>query len=153
MRLWTLHPKYLDPQGLVALWRESLLARAVLRGETRGYQHHPQLERFKSHEEPRFAINAYLAAIFDEAVSRGYSFDPGKLGPVRAVTQIAATTGQFEFEWEHLMTKLSSRNPMIYEKWQSIVDPAIHQLFHIISGEIEPWERGRIARVNIAATG
>ena len=37
MRLWTLHPKYLDPQGLVALWREALLARAVLQGKTRGY--------------------------------------------------------------------------------------------------------------------
>ena len=26
MRLWTLHPKYLDAAGLVALWREALLA-------------------------------------------------------------------------------------------------------------------------------
>jgi len=25
MRLWTLHPKYLDARGLVALWREGLL--------------------------------------------------------------------------------------------------------------------------------
>jgi carboxyl-terminal processing protease len=29
MRLWSLHPKYLDAQGLVALWREALLAKAV----------------------------------------------------------------------------------------------------------------------------
>jgi hypothetical protein len=43
MRLWSLHPQYLDPQGLVALWREALLAQAVLRGKTRGYKHHPQL--------------------------------------------------------------------------------------------------------------
>lgn len=28
MRLWSLHPKHLDPQGLVALWREVLLARS-----------------------------------------------------------------------------------------------------------------------------
>ncbi len=34
MRLWTLHPKYLDPRGLVALWREALFAQAVLRGWT-----------------------------------------------------------------------------------------------------------------------
>ncbi|WP_343214776.1 pyrimidine dimer DNA glycosylase/endonuclease V, partial [Dokdonella sp.] len=40
MRLWSLHPRYLDPQGLVALWREALLAKAVLRGETRGYTQH-----------------------------------------------------------------------------------------------------------------
>ncbi|HEU5178767.1 MAG TPA: pyrimidine dimer DNA glycosylase/endonuclease V, partial [Burkholderiales bacterium] len=32
MRLWSLHPKYLDARGLVALWREALLAQAVLRG-------------------------------------------------------------------------------------------------------------------------
>ena len=38
MRLWSLRPKYLDSQGLVALWREGLLAQAVLRGKTRGYR-------------------------------------------------------------------------------------------------------------------
>jgi hypothetical protein len=31
MRIWSLHPKYLDSKGLVALWRESLLAKNVLR--------------------------------------------------------------------------------------------------------------------------
>ena len=56
MRLWTLHPKYLDARGLVALWREGLLARAVLRGATRGYRHHPQLHRFLAHASPRLAI-------------------------------------------------------------------------------------------------
>ena len=71
MRLWSLHPRYLDPQGLVALWREALLAKAVLRGETRGYTRHPQLERFSEHPQPRLAINAYLAAIHDEATRRG----------------------------------------------------------------------------------
>jgi hypothetical protein len=29
-RIWSLHPKYLDARGLVALWREGLLAQAVL---------------------------------------------------------------------------------------------------------------------------
>ena len=41
MRLWTLHPQYLDPRGLVALWREALLAQKVLLGRTRGYRAHP----------------------------------------------------------------------------------------------------------------
>ena len=27
MRIWTLHPEYLDGRGLTALWRETLLAR------------------------------------------------------------------------------------------------------------------------------
>src|SRR5690606_10288867 len=91
MRLWSIHPKYLDAKGLVALWREALLARAVLRGRTRGYRHHPQLDRFRSHASPRSAINAYLAAVHAEASARGYAFDRAKVGPVRPVPPIAVT--------------------------------------------------------------
>ena len=36
MRLWSVHPQHLDVRGLVALWREGLLARKVLLGETNG---------------------------------------------------------------------------------------------------------------------
>ena len=110
MRLWTIHPKYLDPQGLVALWREALLARAVLRGQTRGYRHHPQLERFRTHESPRYAINAYLAAIHSEAAARGYAFDKQKIGPLRPVHSISTTAGQISYEWQHLLRKLSMRS-------------------------------------------
>lgn len=46
VRLWSLHPRYLDTAGLTAGWREALLAQKVLTGVTRGYRHHPQLERF-----------------------------------------------------------------------------------------------------------
>ena len=46
MRLWSLHPKYLDIKGLVACWREGLLARKVLLDQTKGYKNHPQLIRF-----------------------------------------------------------------------------------------------------------
>src|SRR5690349_18012947 len=90
MRLWTLHPRHLDRQGLLALWREGLLARAVLRGQTRGYRHHPQLERFRAHATPELAIDAYLAAVHEEAVARGYAFDRGKLGPPGRTTAIVA---------------------------------------------------------------
>ena len=37
MRLWSLHPGYLDARGLVALWHEGLLTQKVLGGTTRGY--------------------------------------------------------------------------------------------------------------------
>ena len=109
MRLWSLHPKYLDPQGLVALWREALLAQAVLRGKTKGYRHHPQLERFTSHRSPRLAINAYLGSIYEEATSRGYDFDRRKIGPIRAVPRISLPSGQLRHEWQHLLRKLSVR--------------------------------------------
>lgn len=141
MRLWTLHPRYLDPQGLVALWREALLARAVLRGQTRGYRHHPQLERFRAHAAPRRAISAYLAAIHAEATARGYSFDERKIGPVRAVRRIPVTTDQMSHEWRHLLRKLYRRNRGLHRQWRAVRVPQCHPLFRPVPGPIEPWER------------
>jgi hypothetical protein len=141
MRLWTIHPKYLDPQGLVALWREALLARAVLRGNTRGYQHHPQLERFRAHALPRYAINAYLLAIHTEATVRGYVFDKRKIGPLRPVRAISTTAGQVSYEWQHLLRKLSIRSPVLRRKWCTVGVPLCHPLFTPVPGLIEPWER------------
>ncbi len=144
MRLWTLHPKYLDPQGLVALWREGLLARKVLRGETRGYRHHPQLERFKFHVAPLLAIDAYLAIVYVEAAERGYRFDRGKITPVCEVGLIPATSGQVAYEWQHLLHKLSSRSPAFYECWQALSVPEAHPLFRLCNGGIESWERAAL---------
>lgn len=141
MRLWSLHPKYLDPQGLVALWREALLARAVLRGETRGYTHHPQLERFKAHAHPRLAINSYLAEIHAEATRRGYAFNRTKVGPVRLVEPIAVGTGQLAYEWTHLLQKLATRNPALFTQWRDVVTPACHPLFRRRPGPVASWER------------
>ncbi len=60
MRLWTLHPKHLDARGLVALWREALLAQKVLRGATRGYKHHPQLRPLHRNEESACGVGNLL---------------------------------------------------------------------------------------------
>lgn len=141
MRLWTIHPQYLDPQGLVALWREALLARAVLRGGTRGYRHHPQLLRFQSHPAPRSAINAYLRCVFLEAAARGYAFDRTKIGPVRGAARIGATSGQVCYEWRHLLRKLRARNPATHRRWRGVAAPATHPLFRIVSGPVASWER------------
>jgi hypothetical protein len=143
MRLWSLHPKYLDSQGLVALWREALLARAVLRGETRGYRHHPQLARFASHTSPRSAINAYLRAVYEEAVERGYDFDRSKIGPSRSVTRIVVPRGQMLYEWQHLLGKLSARNPTIHARWRELAKPMNHPLFRVRPGPVAEWERGK----------
>lgn len=141
MRLWSLHPKYLDPQGLVALWREALLARAVLRGETRGYRHHPQLERFRHHAAPLTAVNAYLTGVLAEATVRGYSFDRSKISPVRGRPALSVTAGQLDYEWRHLMTKLAARNPELHKHWRTVRRPLPHPLFRMRSGGVEPWER------------
>jgi hypothetical protein len=141
VRLWTIHPRYLDAQGLVALWREALLAKAVLRGETRGYRHHPQLARFRAHARPRSAINAYLAAVHAEATARGYDFDRRKVGPVRRVARVPATSGQIEHEWRHLMKKLSARSRDVHERWSRSRRALCHPLFRRVRGPVADWER------------
>lgn len=60
MRICSLHPKYSDAKGLVALWREALPAKHVLEGKTTGYKKHPQLIRFKECESSIDLINSYL---------------------------------------------------------------------------------------------
>ena len=141
MRLWSLHPARLDPAGLVAAWREALLARAVLRGTTRGYCNHPQLDRFKAHANPVAAINTYLAGLYDEAVARGYRFNGRKFAGPRTRTRIAVTRGQLAFERKHLEAKLRARNPT----WLAIARmrgvPSQHPLFRARAGRIAAWER------------
>src|SRR6185295_20026301 len=98
MRLWSLHPKYLDAKGLVALWREALLARAVLRGQTKGYRQHPQVQRFREHATPLLVMEAYLCEVLREAQRRGYSFDESKVRQVGEVPQMGVNRGQVEYE-------------------------------------------------------
>lgn len=141
MRIWTLHPQYLDPQGLVALWRESLLAKAVLRGATKGYRHHPQLQRFQLQPAPRSAINSYLAGILSEAVARGYSFDARKVGPIRHCAKIISTSGQLQYEWQHLLKKLRTRSPAQFRRLRQVSEPMPHPMFRIVAGPVAAWER------------
>jgi hypothetical protein len=140
VRLWTIHPKYLDPQGLVALWREALLAREVLRGRTTGYRQHPQLKRFRSCGSPRTAINRYLALVYAEARSRGYAFDRSKLGRIGSGQCLLVTDGQLQYEWWWLLSKLQRRSPSVYRRHTEVSLPAAHSLFRVVPGPIAEWE-------------
>jgi hypothetical protein len=141
MRLWTLHPKYLDARGLVALWREALLAQAVLGGRTRGYRAHPQLLRFRAHPDPLAAIGAYLAAVHEEAVARGYRFDASRIARPGAARRIAETTGQLRYEREHLAAKLRVRDPARRRLLGRLAKLDPHPLFRIVSGGVRGWEK------------
>ena len=141
MRLWTLHPKYLDRAGLVALWREALLAQAVLRGKTRGYRNHPQLIRFRNHAEPLETIGAYLTEILGEAVRRGYRFNPANIGHCLDLPAIPVTRGQLLFERDHLLGKLAVRDFAAYVILTKTDQPEPHPLFTIYEGKVETWER------------
>jgi hypothetical protein len=140
VRIWTLHPSYLDGKGLVALWREGLLAQKVLQGSTMGYRNHPQLQRFRAAPDPEATIASYLAAVAVEAERRGYCFDVAKIAPLRCHAVLEETAGQLNYEWEHLLRKLQTRSPE-YFAVISGYRPHPHPLFVIVPGGIRDWEK------------
>lgn len=141
MRLWSIHPRYLDAKGLVACWREALLARAVLRNETKGYRHHPQLDRFRGAENPLAALEAYLWALWEEGARRGYRFDADKLGERLGVAPLSVTGGQLAYELAHLRAKVAVRAPAWHELLVDVSEPDPHPLFTVVPGGVEAWER------------
>ncbi|MBD78325.1 MAG: hypothetical protein CL840_05365 [Crocinitomicaceae bacterium] len=140
MRIWSLHPKYLDSKGLVALWRETLLAKHVLSGKTKGYRNHPQLNRFKVQENSVDCINQYLSSVYDEAIQRGYNFNKSKIDFDFTPVHMKVTSGQMEFETRHLMAKLDSRDKKRYQSLQAVSEFQPHPMFTIVGGEVADWE-------------
>lgn len=141
MRIWSFHPKYLDTKGLVALWRETLLAQKVLKGETKGYKNHPQLNRFKRQIDPVASIATYLNEIWVEAEKRGYKFDASKIHTRRANGCVQVSRGQMIYEWELFKSKLAKRDPKKLNEIQDIFEPEPHPLFKVTEGPPENWER------------
>jgi hypothetical protein len=144
MRLWSIHPKYLDSKGLLAVWREGLLAQKVLSGKTKGYRDHPQLERFRKFRFPLAAIRGYLLGIYREAKIRGYVFDRFRinLSGNTPAKSIAVTKVQVAFEFEHLLNKLKIRDFERYRKFRKLKRIIVHPVFRKVSGSLEDWERG-----------
>lgn len=169
MRLWSLHPRYLDTAGLTAAWREALLAQKVLTGTTRGYRSHPQLERFRAGSAlageaadavgrlgdavlpwPGDRIVAFLHVLADEAEARGYAYDrarimtPRRVGSTSArpdaVAPVPVTAGQVAYEWTFLRAKLAARSPAVAERWADVAVPDVHPLFTVVPGPVAPWE-------------
>lgn len=141
MRLWSLDPKYLDARGLTALWREGLLAQAVLMGRTRGYVRHPQLIRFRRQGDPVGFISEYLRAVHAESVARGYRFDAARIVPGEIRMHIDVPRGQIEFEWRHLLRKLEKRAPGWRKRRCRVAAPRVHPLFRVVPGGVAAWER------------
>ncbi len=140
MRIWSLHPKYLDAKGLVAVWRETLLAKHVLLGKTRGYKNHPQLARFKKLKNPVAAIDQYLDCILAEAISRNYKFDAGKVSAGFRRIKMNLTKGQLAYEASHLLKKLKSRDRERFSRFKTVKVFETHPMFRIVKGEVEEWE-------------
>ena len=140
MRIWSLHPKYFDAKGLVALWRETLLAKHVLENKTKGYKNHPQLSRFKKSRNPVDSINHYLSFVLQEARSRGYHFDASKVASSFKKSKLTVTKGQMDFEILHLLKKLRSRDPKLFKRLKKIKKIEPHPMFRRVKGEMADWE-------------
>src|SRR5512139_1752975 len=140
MRLWSLHPRYLDARGLLALWREALLAQKVLHGNTKGYRNHPQLTRFRQQPYPLAAIAVYLREVQREAERRGYHFDAGKIAPHTSAQTIPVTEGQLAYELAHLQAKLRARDLAALAQLPGEAALQVHPLFRKVKGEVEAWE-------------
>ncbi|HBG70390.1 MAG: hypothetical protein A2W93_09040 [Bacteroidetes bacterium GWF2_43_63] len=140
MRIWSVHPEYLDVKGLVALWRETLLAKHVLLGLTRGYTNHPQLNRFKAAPDPVNCIDYYLSVVYAEALNRGYHFDKTKFNKNCKPCTLSVTSGQMQYETKHLLNKLKLRDPGKFKQLSNEKLLAPHPVFTVIEGPIESWE-------------
>ncbi len=171
MRLWSVHPRYLDTAGLTACWREALLAQRVLTGTTTGYRNHPQLQRFRPGSAlageaggavghvgdevlpwPGDRVVAYLHAVADEAAARGHRYDRSRVArpPVHVgaahvgaapVGSLEVPDGQVALEWAVLRAKLAVRSPATLERWRAVVVPDVHPLFVVVPGPVAAWEK------------
>ena len=138
MRLWSIHPDLLDRAALVAGWREGLLAQKVLRGLTKGYRHHPQLERFRTLVDPVAGIATWLHGLADAADARGYRFDRSRVVQPPGPERLPLTEGQLALEWQHLRAKVAVRDPAWLDR---LTAPRPHPMFDLVPGPVAAWER------------
>lgn len=142
MRIWSIHPSYLDWMGLSAQWREGLLAQKVTDGKTKGWKNHPQLDRFKYHPKPMEAVGYYLNELYIESQRRGYNYNYSKiLFPGAVVDPINITSGQIEYEFKTLQERLEVRTPKKYKENLEVTKVQAHPLFEIVPGLPEKWEK------------
>jgi hypothetical protein len=145
MRLWSLEASCLDSKGLVAAWREGLLAQKVLEGGTKGYRNHPQLERFSARPDGQRLLALFLAELEAEARRRGYAFDREKIHGFgaggRKPARIRVTEGQLRYEYELLRSKLELRDRAWLAKLPPYGEVGAAGVFEVVPGLIEVWER------------
>lgn len=150
MRLWSLHPSYLDKQALQVCWADALQAleyykqeRAYMKGITNDLSpyFYPCLDRFRMTGSPIAHITNYLHGLCDESERRNTPFGRAKLPEFTPGLRLKVTDGQIAREEKLLLLQLNRRKQT--QLWMDLfvaeyVQP--HPLFEIVSGPVEPWE-------------
>ncbi len=143
MRLWSIHPRYLDPPGLGGLWREALLAQRVVEGHTAAYRNHPQARRVLGQVDPWGAIHDYLIGVWEEGQRRGYRYDRSRISEHSGGHPMEVPRGQIEYELALLCFKLAVRNRGALSALPDLERALPHPSITIVEGGIAPWERPR----------
>ena len=133
-------------KGLVALWREALLAQAVLRRIARrersvGYANHPQLSRFLAQRLPMASLALYMRTVHEESLKRGCRFQASRIDGAGDCRRIEVTAGQLRFERRHLLAKLKRREPDHCDLLAADPLPVPNPLFKTVPGGVAEWER------------
>lgn len=130
----------------MAQWREGLGAQTSLRAwyfgdSTVGYQNHPQLERFKTCENPLGALHYYLLNTYSDSLVRKYKFNVSKLivPDDTAYVHIPLHEGQLDYEIERLRGKIEKRAPE--ELWRLEEKRESAYIFQLVDGDVETWEK------------
>lgn len=111
MRLWSIHPKYLDKHALIALWREGLLAQKALSGKGLVDEANVQLVRFKKSANPVRAIGSYLSFVASEGAKQGCKLNHERiLQPNFEAKFMTTDVAQMELEVEQLKARMKTRN-------------------------------------------
>lgn len=144
MRIWSLHPKYLDKKELIDSWNDGLRTIGILTRNHQGSIFRPELSRFRSQSEPIIAVEKYLLSIANEAKRRGYMVDIRKLPSIPVVVshKIPVSSGQIEYEWRQLMHVLAGRSPGFLRRIEYSPSHDINPIFYKRPGhDIETWEK------------
>lgn len=154
MRLWTIHPKYLDGKRLTSQWKEGIQMMHIWKeiGENPepakrlGYVSHPQVRRLSNLLVAdsgliSLLLHQHLTAVHEESVQRSYSFNKKLIDDLapdcKNAPKVYVTMGQVAYEFALMATKNNEWSQKV------AIDPYMlcNPIFQVVSGSIESWEK------------
>lgn len=151
MRVWTIHPKYLNRKELSACWHDGLRALKVLSEPEKYQRFYEGLSVFRVQSEPVYALAKYLQAIGKEGVKRGLQMDLSLLPevPKDFRLKIPVSEERIASERKLLTKRLAGLGRWHLRKFQSMLPGRTNPLFFVQNdNHPSPWEI--ISRVGLS---